>query len=48
VSGIAPSAGPDPGEDYPLEHTYRDGMKRATVDYVLEKVELAMESYVKP
>ena len=31
-----------PGEDYPLEHAYRDGMKRITVEAVLEKVELAV------
>lgn len=35
-----------PGEDYPLTHHYRDGMKRVTVDAVLEKVALAMERYV--
>jgi heptosyltransferase I len=37
-----------PGEDYPLEHAYRDGMSRVSVDGVLEKVALAMERYVKP
>jgi heptosyltransferase I len=36
-----------PGEDYPLEHAYRDGMHRVTVEGVLEKVELAMEHYVR-
>ncbi len=36
-----------PGEDYPLEHAYRDGMSRITVDAVLEKVELAVERYVR-
>ncbi len=36
-----------PGEEYPLEHAYRDGMKRVTVDGVLEKVGLAMERYVR-
>lgn len=35
-----------PGEEYPLEHAYRDGMKRVTVDMVLEKVALAVERYV--
>lgn len=35
-----------PGEDYPLTHRYRDGMKRITVEMVLEKVALAMERYV--
>ena len=34
-----------PGEEYPLDHTYRDGMKRITVDGVLEKVSLAVEQY---
>jgi heptosyltransferase I len=36
-----------PGEEYPLTHHYRDGMKRVTVDAVLEKVSLAMERYVR-
>jgi heptosyltransferase I len=36
-----------PGEDYPLEHAYRDGMARITVDAVLEKVALAVERYVR-
>jgi len=36
-----------PGEEYPLAHAYRDGMKRVTVDMVLEKVALAMERYVR-
>lgn len=36
-----------PGEEYPLEHAYRDGMKRITVPDVLEKVALAMERYVR-
>ncbi|MEX2466125.1 MAG: glycosyltransferase family 9 protein [Gemmatimonadota bacterium] len=36
-----------PGEEYPLTHHYRDGMKRVTVDAVLEKVELAVERYVR-
>ena len=35
-----------PGEDYPIEHAYRDGMERITVDRVLEKVSLAVERYV--
>jgi heptosyltransferase I len=36
-----------PGEAYPLEHAYRDGMQRVTVEMVLEKVALAMERYVR-
>ncbi len=36
-----------PGEDYPLTHHYRDGMKRVTVEAVLEKVDLALERYVR-
>lgn len=36
-----------PGEDYPLEHAYRNGMDRVTVDGVMEKVELAMRRYVR-
>lgn len=36
-----------PGEPYPIEHAYRDGMGRITVDMVLEKVALAMERYVR-
>lgn len=36
-----------PGEEYPLTHAYRDGMRRITVDAVLEKVALAMERYVR-
>jgi heptosyltransferase I len=35
-----------PGEDYPVMAEYRDGMKRITVEDVLEKVSLAMEKYV--
>ncbi len=35
-----------PGEEYPIEHAYRDGMGRVTVEMVLEKVALAMERYV--
>jgi heptosyltransferase I len=34
-----------PGEAYPVMPDYRDGMKRVTVDGVLEKVELALERY---
>ncbi|MEJ2204281.1 MAG: glycosyltransferase family 9 protein [Gemmatimonadota bacterium] len=37
-----------PGEDYPLEHAYRDGMHRVTVEGVLEKVAFAMERYRPP
>ena len=37
-----------PGEDYPIMHVYRDGMRRISVDDVLEKVSLAMAKYVKP
>jgi len=37
-----------PGEDYPLAPVYRDGMKRVTVEMVLEKVALAMDRYVRP
>lgn len=37
-----------PGEAYPIEHAYRDGMERVTVDMVLEKVALAVERYVRP
>ncbi len=33
------------GEDYPVSGTYRDGMKRVTVERVLEKVDLAMRRY---
>jgi heptosyltransferase I len=35
-----------PGEDYPITPAYRDGMKRVTVEGVLEKVDLAMKKYV--
>jgi heptosyltransferase I len=34
-----------PGEAYPVSPEYRDGMKRVTVDDVLEKVELALDRY---
>ncbi|MEQ9400468.1 MAG: glycosyltransferase family 9 protein [Longimicrobiales bacterium] len=36
-----------PDEDYPIEHAYRDGMKRVTVGMVLEKVDLAVRRYVR-
>ena len=36
-----------PGEQYSVLSTYREGMKRITVDAVLEKVSLAMERYVR-
>lgn len=35
-----------PGEKYPIVPEYRDGMKRITVEMVLEKIALAMERYV--
>jgi len=35
-----------PGEEYPISSEQRDGMKRVTVDMVLEKVDLAVRSYV--
>jgi len=35
-----------PGEDYLIEHAYRDGMERVTVDGVLQKVAFAVERYV--
>ncbi len=34
-----------PEEDYPVSMEYRDGMKRITVERVLEKVALALERY---
>lgn len=34
-----------PGEAYPVSPEYRDGMKRVTVEGVLEKVSLAVERY---
>lgn len=37
-----------PGEDYPVTPRYRDGMRRVTVEAVLEKISLAMERYVTP
>jgi len=36
-----------PGEAYPAVHAYRDGMKRITPEMVIEKVDLAMTSYVR-
>jgi len=36
------------GEAYPVSAHYRDGMRRVTVDAVLEKLELAMRKYVQP
>lgn len=36
-----------PDEEYPIEHAYRDGMKRVTVDMVLAKVDLAVRRYVR-
>jgi heptosyltransferase I len=36
-----------PGEDYPAAPAARDGMRRITVEMVLEKVALAMERYVR-
>lgn len=37
-----------PEEAYEITPAYRDGMKRVTVEMVLEKVELAMRRYVRP
>ena len=34
------------GEDYPVSTRYRNGMKRVTVEGVLEKVNLGIEKYV--
>ncbi|MCG6868676.1 MAG: glycosyltransferase family 9 protein [Gammaproteobacteria bacterium] len=36
-----------PGEDYPVTMAYRDGMKRITVEKVLEKVQLARGTYLE-
>lgn len=36
-----------PGEAYPVTSEYRDGMKRITPEMVLEKVERALEVYVR-
>ena len=35
-----------PGEEYPVSTEYRDGMKRISVEMVLEKVELAIQTYL--
>ena len=35
-----------PGEDYPPAPVYRDGMRRVSVEAVMEKVALAMRTYV--
>ena len=35
-----------PGEEYPISRDHRDGMKRVTVDMVLEKVDLAVRTYL--
>ena len=35
-----------PGEEYPVSTEYRDGMKRITTDMVLEKLELAVRTYL--
>lgn len=35
-----------PGEAYPVSPEYRDGMKRVTVEAVLDKVQLATERYL--
>jgi heptosyltransferase I len=34
------------GEDYPVSAEYRDGMRRVTVERVLEKIELAVQHYL--
>jgi len=36
-----------PGEEYPIEHAYRSGMHRVTVEGVLEKIDVAMRRYVR-
>jgi heptosyltransferase I len=36
-----------PGEAYPVSSTYRDGMRRVSVEAVLEKLELAVGKYLK-
>lgn len=36
-----------PGEDYPPTAAYRDGMRRVTVERVMEKVDLAVRTYVR-
>ena len=35
------------GEAYPVTPQYRDGMKRVTVEGVLQKLDLALERYVE-
>ncbi len=35
-----------PGEEYPVSAKGRDGMRRISVDMVLEKVQVAMDRYV--
>lgn len=35
-----------PGEEYPVSMEYRDGMTRITTEMVLEKVELAVKTYL--
>ncbi len=35
-----------PGEEYPISTDQRDGMKRVTVDMVLDKVDLAVRNYL--
>ena len=35
-----------PGEEYPISMDHRDGMKRVTVDMVLEKVDCAVQTYL--
>ena len=35
-----------PGEEYPISTDHRNGMKRVTVDMVLEKVDLAVRNYL--
>ena len=35
-----------PGEEYPISTEHRDGMKRVTAEMVLEKVDLAVRSYL--
>lgn len=34
-----------PGEEYPVSPRYRDGMRRVTVEAVLEKVAVAKTHY---
>lgn len=36
-----------PGEPYPVTHAHRDGMKRITVEMVLEKLSLAAERHLR-